>query len=537
MPDADEKVGDAPAGTTAATRYKQLEAEREPYLRRARQAAALTIPTLLPPEGSNGNDLVDPFQSVGARGVNNLAAKLLLALFPPGSSFFRLAVDPLDMDELVALAASSGMAEDTARSEIEVALSEIERAVVGRMEQKGVRTTLFEGLKHLLVVGNVCLEILKDGAARLHFLDRYVVKRDTSGNVLEIVVRTRIAKSALPETVQAFLQTNPESESEPGDGENDDDEVDLYTWVQRDGKFWNVHQEAGGKEIPGTRGRDPLTKPRFSALRTTKIDGEDYGRSVVEDYLGDLSSLEGLSESIVEGAAAAARILVFVDEQGLTDPEDVSKAPNGAVIPGSAEDVTIFQLQKFADFSTAESTAVRIEKRLEQAFLLFSSIQRNAERVTAEEIRTVANELEQALGGLYSILAQELQRPLVDRVMHQMEKTGDLPALPSESVTPQIVAGLEGLSRSSDLTKLRTWATIMKETFGPEHVARYGNPIVFGNILASGLGLDIKGLVRTQDEVQAMQQAEAQRAIAEKAAPNAVKAAADVVTTQNQTPE
>ncbi|WP_416142518.1 portal protein [Escherichia coli] len=42
-----------------------------------------------------------------------------------------------------------------------------------------------------------------------------------------------------------------------------------------------------------------------------------------------------------------------------------------------------------------------------------SAVQRTGERVTAEEIRYVASELEDTLGGVYSILSQELQLPLV----------------------------------------------------------------------------------------------------------------------------
>ena len=47
------------------------------------------------------NDLYQPYQSVGSRGVNNLASKLLLLLFPPNSPFFRLSVDSETKKELV----------------------------------------------------------------------------------------------------------------------------------------------------------------------------------------------------------------------------------------------------------------------------------------------------------------------------------------------------------------------------------------------------------------------------------------------------
>lgn len=535
MPDAEGQRDGPSRGQSAAGRYAQLETERAPYLRRARDCAALTLPNILPPEGTNGDDLPDPYQSVGARGVNNLAAKLLLSLLPPGTSFFRLAVDEMTMEGLVdRVAEETGLDPEVARSEIEKAFSRVERSVVDNMEQKGVRAVVHEGLKHLLVAGNVCREDLKGGGARLHFLPNYVVKRDKASNVLDLIIRESVAKEALPAEVQEWLAQDLSSDDDEGSGK--DSEVHIYTWVQRDqkNKQWKIHQEVAGRVVPGSEGTDPLDKPRFHALRLEKVDGEDYGRSYVEAYLGDLRSLEALTQAIVEGSAAAARILLFVDESGFTRAEDVTNAPNGAAVPGRASDVTILQLDKYADFRTAENTAVRIEKRLEQDFLLMSSIQRNAERVTAEEIRTVANELEQSLGGIYSLLAQEFQRPMVVRHMFQMQRDGTLPPMPDDTIEPKIVAGLEGLSRSSELNKIRAMVSILRETFGEQHLVNYINPTVLSNILAAALGISDDGLVRSEDEVRQLQQ-EAQRAqMEQQMGPEMVRAMSGAAAAQQQ---
>ena len=57
--------------------YEACETLRDSYLRRARDAAALTIPYLVPPDNNNNNTVYDtPFQGIGARGVNNLSSKL-----------------------------------------------------------------------------------------------------------------------------------------------------------------------------------------------------------------------------------------------------------------------------------------------------------------------------------------------------------------------------------------------------------------------------------------------------------------------------
>ena len=78
---------------TASSRYSALESDRKPYTDRAEESAKYTIPMLFPKETDTSSTKYDtPYQSIGARGVNNLVAKLMLALFPPNSPFFRLSI-------------------------------------------------------------------------------------------------------------------------------------------------------------------------------------------------------------------------------------------------------------------------------------------------------------------------------------------------------------------------------------------------------------------------------------------------------------
>ena len=77
--------------------YERLAISRVPYLDRAEESAKFTIPALMPPSyntGMRGQDkLYQPYQSLGARGVNALSANLLMSLLPPTQSFFRLVVE------------------------------------------------------------------------------------------------------------------------------------------------------------------------------------------------------------------------------------------------------------------------------------------------------------------------------------------------------------------------------------------------------------------------------------------------------------
>jgi len=109
-----------------------------------------------------------------------------------------------------------------------------------------------------------------------------------------------------------------------------------------------------------------------------------------------------------------------VNPNGTTKKRTLADSPNGGIADGNAQDVSVLQLEKFNDFRIAQETASQITERLSFAFLLNSAVQRNAERVTAEEIRFMAQELEAALGGVYSTLSQEFQLPLVEILLKIM---------------------------------------------------------------------------------------------------------------------
>ncbi len=497
---ADEKSLSTNVGV-AETRYLQLEEFRRPFLDRARQCSEITIPSLIPPEGFNAESkLYTPHQSLGARGTNNLASKLLLALFPPNSPFWRFKIEEFT-------AARMAQAPNF-KTKIETALGKIERAGMDEVEALAMRSPLFEGLKHLIVGGNI-LPYLTPKGLRVFHLDRYVVKRSPMGEVLEIIVKEDVSPSVLPENVRTLIQQKYNEDS----AEYDHKVCGLYTHVKRHGDHWRQYQEVKGIVVPGSQGGYALDKSPWFPLRLIRIDGQDYGRGYIEEYMGDLLQLEGLSQTIGEGSAASAKLLFLVDPNGVTNKKVLAEAPNGAIREGKAEDVSVLQAEKYHDLRVAREQAADLKRDLSMAFLMNTAVQRQGERVTAEEIRYMARELEDALGGVYSLLSQDLQLPLVNRMLYQMQQDKRLPILPKGIVKPVIVTGLEALGRGHDLSKLREFSNIMKETFGPEIVAQYMKPQDFAARVATALGIETEGLIPTEEEIAQQQQAQQKQAV------------------------
>jgi hypothetical protein len=512
---------------TCQARYELLATNREVYLERAREGSKLTIPTLIPASGTGKHtNYPTPYQGVGARGVNNLASKLLLSLFPPNSPFFTMRVDDFMADELAQ--------EDGARAKVDEQLGKYERSVMQSIEDSGDRSAHFEALKHLIVGGNVLLYLPKDGGTRVFPLSRYVVTRDAMGEMIECIIEEEMAFASVAEDIRELIADELNA-AEADNGPDPKATVKLHTKFYLENDKIKSYQEANGVRVPKSEGTWPKLKPPVIALRWTRIDGEDYGRGYVEEYLGDLISLEGLSKALLEGSAAAARLVFLVRPNGVTRARDVMSAENGAAVSGAMDDVQALQVNKQADMSVAERQIGQLIERLSYAFLMNSAVQRQGERVTAEEVRYMAGELEDALGGVYSILSQEYQLPYVMRVIDRLTKKKKLPSLPDGVAKPTIVTGLEALGRGHDLTKYDMLLKALAP-LGPEVLGQYMNVGDYITRIGTALGIDLDGLVKTQEQLE-KEQAEAQQQqqqqmmsqMAEKAVPAVAKEGSEAV--------
>lgn len=505
------------ATSSAKSRYQRLQKTRQSYVDRARKCAALTIPSLMPPtDGETGGEtFATPYQSVGARGVNNIAAKLLISLFPTNTAHFQMTVDEMTADQI---AQRPGM-----KTEIDKALSKIPKRALSHMEQEFHRVPLGIALKYAVVTGNALLHIprKKSEKVRVFRLDQYVVKRDRAGTDLEIVVEEKVARETVPERVQALLppQTTPAEGGPP-----DDEEVTIYTYIWLDGSKYRVRQEVNDIVIPGTIGTYPVDEVEWLPIRFTPMAGEDYGRSYVEEYYGDLFSLETISKALDEAAQNAAMVRFFKRPGSPLRVDKLSKAANGSWHEGSADDVSVLQLDKYADLQVAQKRAAELEQRLAYAFLLNTAIQRPGERVTAEEIRYMARELEDSLGGLYTHMSAELQLPYTKLVLSALAARRQLPTLPKE-IRPTIVAGLEAIGRGQDLHKQDLFLAGIAES----PAAAFINWRVAAERRGLALGIDMDGLLKTEEEVQQEQQAAQQAAMIEKLGPNVVNQAGNLM--------
>ncbi|NDC36082.1 MAG: hypothetical protein EBZ51_12105, partial [Synechococcaceae bacterium WB9_2_112] len=192
------------------------------------------MPYLIPDDGDTTvqhRELDLPWSGIGGMGVNNLAARLLLALLPPTGGFFRLTGDELDNAMAEADLRQRGAKEaDIAqlRQEIEKGLAVLERAVGREIEVTNDRVALFEALMHL-IVGGVVLLYRRNVGMKVFHLRRHVLLRDPMGAPVEGVTCETYLYASLDPKLRNVLDEvdNRDGKSEQDSSRRDSRQVDV----------------------------------------------------------------------------------------------------------------------------------------------------------------------------------------------------------------------------------------------------------------------------------------------------------------------
>ncbi|UYA98867.1 hypothetical protein IVIADoCa7_41 [Xanthomonas phage vB_Xar_IVIA-DoCa7] len=486
--------------TTASQRWDKLDGSRKGLLYRCEKYSMWTIPKIFPPESYSQDTeaLVHDWQSLGSQGVNHLANRLTVGLFPPSRPFFRLS-PKLDKKRQMA-----GVPPEQIK-QLDNGLSVVEKEASDVIDNKSLRTKLYDLNKHLLITGNALLVESKD-SIRILGLRSYVVQRDNDGKVRELMIRERVHFDSLDKAARQFL------DSMPGFKPDIKDEcVNHYRWIKLTGGGYVEEQWVDNEMLPGafTSKYTDQSLP-YRAVTWDLASGQHYGTGLVEDNQGDFAALSALSKSTIQAAILSSQFKWIVNPMGMTAVEDFENSENGAVIAGSKDDVTPMAANLEAKLQTNLAVAEQYINRLGAAFMLQSAVTRNAERVTTVELRMNAEELEGALGGAYSRIAADVQLPMAHWCLKQVDRS-----VLGSQMEPTIVTGLAALSRMGDRDRLMALMQALQAvTNVPEDVRDRLRMGAWMSDIASAEGFARDTYILTDEEYEQKminRQAEAQR--------------------------
>lgn len=482
---------------TLKSRYDKLAVKRSPYLTRAKEYSRVTLPYLLPDsdEVRDESDInTTGWQSFGAQVVNHLSNKIIMTLFPPSRSFFKLDFETKIKKDIKEAGYDSSM--------IAEMLAKVGQDAMTYMDSTTPRDMDIRTAKQLVVTGNYMHYYPEKGGRAVGItLQNFVCTRDTSGNILEVLISEKKALNTMKPEVQKEVLTNPANRSNPAEHE-----YPLITSAKRmpDG-FFELRQEVGDVSV-GKVARLREEDLPFTILRWNYTESEHYGRGLVEDNASDFYVVQMLSEAIVKGMVIMADIKYLVKAGSYTDIDHLLNSPTGEYIEGNIDDVGVLQLNKYADFKSINEVLEKYQRRIGQVFLMNSAARRDKERVTAYEVRQDASELETSLGGIYSHLSESWQKPrariLLARALENMEADLNL-----KDFDPKIITGIEALGRLTELDKIMQLSEVVATT--QSWSAPMLDRVKWDKLLqtiSAEIGLDTDWLM-SEDEYQEKQQA------------------------------
>jgi hypothetical protein len=477
-------------------RWTELDTARGALKARCEEYAGWTLPYIFPQDNIKDVENQGPLDSIGARAVNGLSNKVVSTMFTPYRPFVRLEAT----DEF-----ASGLAQKTGEKEaadalasVDATLAKVEKAGMKYLDKVGFRAEAITAAKSLIIVGNSLMYLPENGKAQVYSLKDFCVLRDLNGVVVEIMTRDGKAFETFSEEVRSALVAG-------GHKYEGNHPCKVYTRIKLmdDGKY-HVHQHV--EDVPLTTFVSYTTNELpWIPLVWNLNRGEDYGRGLVEDYAGAFHACWILMEALVVGAAAAADIKILVDPSSVLDVDDLNKSKSGSYHAGREGDLTYPKVDKQSDFQLVTALLDRFEKQISQGFLLNTT--RDAERVTAEEIRRDANELEESLGGIYSRLSEIWQNPVARLTFARI----DFKLYDERTITFRIITGMDSLSRQGDLDNLQMFIQDLNMLDAvPEEFRAWISPPRFMQVVGTARGVEYMKFLKTEDEKRAEEQQQQQ---------------------------
>lgn len=508
------------APSSAEDRYETLAVRRRPYLDEARACSELTIPRLIPPEGRNDDELVATAQDDGARNVNGLANSIVLANVPPNQPVMRFETQEVIEAVMDSQAQDPETKEamDQSAREVRKYLDRVARETLKVTAVYGHRAVFYEGKKHLVCGGNVLYWAHDDkknyGKIRAVPLSRYVCLRDSLGFPIEVIVRDGLSAANLPPNLKEILNSTKtpleilRAESDVRTESPDDQDLALYTYAAWDPEKdkYKFHQCFKGKVVPGSEALYSEEDFPLLPLCFSRGDGEDYGRGHVEESRGVLMALEALSQAETTTSIALSEFRLLVGSGSVLRARDIMNSPIGAPLDAEPGSITALSYGKAGDLAAIQASISMKQRQLGIKFGDNMAVQRNAERVTAEEFKTLTMALERTLGGTSAGISSTFL-PWYARVQLRILKHDQgidvLEAERGGAIQFRLITGLDALGRNFEAQQFFEAQKVLSDLTGPE---TYGRKAIF-DALADKVngyyGIEAKGLYKTEEQLAA----------------------------------
>lgn len=511
--------------------YNEGVGERARVLDVARTCALYTKPAACLPEGfTRDSELPSTYQSLGSVGITNLEGRHQITMFPPGLMWLMLlpsasirfdpAEDPQQIQQASQMLTLYG-------AFIQALIETQPPNERSNRRASSFRSSKRQAIRQYLITGDVLEHMDDDFRHRVFARENYITKRDHWGNVMYHVTHEKITKDAIEPEVREHI--NEQELDKDLDGKQ---YANLYTMVEWDytKQVWVIEQEIAGYNFNRS---EEVVSPYFSTTFDLAL-GENYGRGFVEMNLPDFKALDALSKDMLSMSAISAKLLALIDH-GSPTHEDIFTLESGSVArskvrDGKPADLAFMHVDKMGDFAVVMEAVKEIYQRLSSAMLLTSPSIRDSERTTAYEVNQMTAEVESAHSGLFASVSDQQQIPLLRRAIHVAKKKKLIPAFREEDIDIELLTGVSAITKQLEAPKLLSFVS-MAQQLGPEAFGHI-NMSVFLEVMARYSNIHERGMIRTADEMAALQRQQQQQAIEGLAAEKAIDTAGNTIESQ-----
>ena len=458
--------------------------------------AKWTLPTVFTKDIS-GNDgrrhsVVRDYQSYGALLVNSAAAKVTQALFPESLNFFKLQDTTNTLNRMKPLIGDGQAAS---------VFSNLEQRACSRVFLNAGYAAKVHAVKLLMITGNA-LEFRDPVSKKTHVYSvrDYTVQRDGSGTVMRIVLRERIAYADLPDdfkTAYNLADKDPYCD------------IDLFTGIFREHTSSGNVQYVVRQEVDNKPVGEPSVYPEnlcpYIVLAWNLVQGEHYGRGLVEDYAGGLARLSELSKALTLYEIEALRLVHLVNPGAGVDIDVLQSAFSGDYVQANTDGVVAHEGGDARKIQMLQAEIQQLFGELSRAFM-YTGNTRDAERVTATEIRSNISEAQATIGDAYATLSEVWHQRLAYLLLVE-EEPKILPVLQSGGFHLDIMVGTSALNRSAQVDKLLEAALQVQQILPVlAQSSKQFNPDRVIDVIFAGYGLDRATMSYSKEELQKQQE-------------------------------
>lgn len=486
--------------------WATMDGNKGDLVSRSELYSAWTIPGICS-RTLNASEQEVSFVEIGAGLVNNLANHIADVMFPVDQPFFAIGLSPKSLWEL---RQETGAPDDTSEAADPVSAAMgavreefvfIEGYAMSKLNIPMYRTRAVEALKHTIITGNAIIR--RDDDKRIVYgVKDMCVSRMYDGTIFELIIRDVMKTAAAPKHIRERIQASGKGHQYP-----DDADITLYTHWKLDGGRYHQRQAYDEWELEDSKKSFSMIDSPFVDIVWSLASGEHYGRGLVEENRRLFNSLDKCTEAITDVTGIACDIKILVNPASSLNVEQLNKSQRGSYHSGKEGDLVAQTGVKLQDYQILVDRIERLERRLSQIFLMSSGGVRDAERVTAEEIRQYANELERAFGGLYSRLSLTWQMSEAEWALKNIAPDIDL-----DLMEIKVVTGMESLSREGQLNNFRLAMADLALVAGiPESLQEVLNPRKLADYIFTQRRINPKEFAYTVQQLKQMQEVKQQR--------------------------